>query len=363
MRMADQDEQEKSEQPTSKKLSDARDKGQVAKSMEINSLAAFGGGLTILYLTKGFLGEKISDFTIELFGSLEKFEINKTIIQTYMLKWVLFLLIILAPVLLGILVVSLISNIAQVGLKFKTKAFKPDLSRFNPIMGIKKILFSSHSLVEVAKSLAKLFTIGLFTYFIISKLIQDTTLLIELSVEEIVKFMLDSAFALIWKIVLFFVAIAAIDFTFQRFKFKKDMMMSKHEVKEEFKQSEGDPTIKSKIRQRMLSMARKRMMKDIPTADVVVTNPTHFAVAIKYELNKDSAPKIVAKGMDELAQRIKKIAVENNVPLYEDRELARALYKSTNVGDEIPTKLFKAVAQILAYIFQLKKMKKKRSIV
>ena len=361
--MADQDGQEKSEQPTGKKLDDARDKGQVAKSAEINSLAVFGSGLVIIYLMKGFLGEKISDFTIEMLGSLEKFEINKTIVQTYMFKWALFLLTLLAPVLLGIIVVALAANIAQVGLKFKTKVFKPKLARFNPIAGIKRIFFSPSSIVEISKSLAKLFVIGLFTYFIISKLIQDTTLLIELSVEEIVKFMLDSAFSLIWKIALFFVVIAAIDFTFQKFKFKKEMMMSKQEVKEEYKQSEGDPNIKSRIRKQMLSMARKRMMKDIPTADVVVTNPTHFAIAIKYELNKDNAPKVVAKGMDELAQRIKKIAVENNVSLYEDKELARALFKSVEVGEEIPTKLFKAVAQILAYIFQMKKLKKKRSIV
>jgi len=361
--MADQDGQEKSEQPTSKKLDDARDKGQVAKSTEINSLAVFGSGLIMLYLTKGFIADKFSDFTIEILGSLEKFELNRAILQTYMFKWVFFFLVLLSPVLIGIVVVSLVANIAQVGLKFKGKAFKPKFERFNPIAGIKRIFFSASSAVEVAKSVAKLFIISLFTYFILSKLVEDTTSLIGLSVEEIVKFMLDSAFALIWKIALFFVAIAAVDFTFQKFKFKKEMMMSKQEVKEEYKQSEGDPHIKSRIRRQMMSMARKRMMKDIPTADVVVTNPTHFAIAIKYDMGKDSAPKVVAKGMDELAQRIKKIAVENNVPLYEDKELARALFKTVEVGEQIPAKLFKAVAQILAYIFQMKKLKKKRSIV
>ena len=185
----------------------------------------------------------------------------------------------------------------------------------------------------------------------------------ELSIEETVTFMLDAAFSMIWKIVLFFVVIAAVDLLFQRFKFHKDMMMTKQEVKEEFKQSEGDPQIKRRIRKQMLISAKKRMMRDIPQADVVVTNPTHVAVALKYDLQKDSAPRVVAKGMDILAQRIKKIAAENKVPLYEDVELARALYKSTEVGDTIPSKLFKAVAQILAYIYQMKKLKKKRSIV
>ncbi|MEW6702964.1 MAG: flagellar biosynthesis protein FlhB [Bacteroidota bacterium] len=361
--MQDFEGQEKTEQPTNKKLTDARDKGQVAKSMEINSLAVFGTGLILIYLTKDFFGEKLSAFTVETLGTLETFDLNKTILQTYMLKWALFLLTIISPILLGILVVSLASNIAQVGFKFKTKVFMPTLDRFNLLAGIKKVLFSSHSFVEIAKSLVKLFIVGLFTYFILSDLIQDTSLLVELSIEETVSFMLKAAFSVIWKIVLFFVVIAASDFVFQKFKFKKEMMMTKEEVKEEMKQSEGDPHIKSRIRKQMLTMARKRMMNDIPAADVVITNPTHFAVAVKYEMNKDNAPKVVAKGMDELAQRIKKIALENNVPLYEDKELARALYKTTEVGDEIPAKLFKAVAQILAYIYQMKKLRKKRSIV
>ncbi len=361
--MAEFDGQDKTEEPTGKKLSDARDEGQVAKSTEVNSLAVFGGGLIIIYMTKGLIGERMAEFATDIFNSLEKFELNKTIIQTYMFKWGLFLLTLLAPIFIGIMVFALVSNIAQVGFAFKTKVFMPKLERFNPIAGLKKIFVPSHSLVEVAKSLVKLFVIGLFTYFIIVKLVQDTTLLIELTLEETVKFMIDAAFSLIIKIVLLYLVIAAVDFTFQKVKFKKSMMMSKQEVKEEHRQSEGDPVVKSKIKRQMMMMARKRMMKDIPTADVVVTNPTHFAIAIKYEMNTDRAPKVVAKGMDELAQRIKKIASENNVPLYEDRELARALYKSTEVGDEIPAKLFKAVAQILAYIYQMKKLKKKRSIV
>jgi flagellar biosynthetic protein FlhB len=175
--------------------------------------------------------------------------------------------------------------------------------------------------------------------------------------------MLNSAFTLVWKIVLFFAVIALIDFLFQRYKFKKQMRMTKTEVKEEYKQLEGDPQIKARIRKQMFQSARNRMMKDIPTADVVITNPTHVAVALKYDLQKDSAPKVVAKGLDELAQRIKKIAEENNVPLHEDVELARALYKSCEIGDFIPAKLFKAVAQILAYLYQLKKIKKKKSII
>ncbi len=361
--MAEFEGQEKTEQPTHKKLSDARDKGQVVKSTEINSLAVFGSGLILIYLTKNYFGEKLFGFTTELLGSLDLLDLNKTILQTYFFKWALFFFTISAPLLLGVLVVSLASNIAQFGFGFKTKVFKPNLGKFDPIKNIKRMFFSSHSFVEVAKSFLKLIIIASFAYFVISQLISDTFQLVELTIEETAAFMLDAAFSMIWQIALFFALIASVDFFFQRFKFKKEMMMTKVEVKEELKQSEGDPLVKSQIRKRMVQAARKRMMQDIPTADVVVTNPSHFAIALKYEMNKDSAPKVVAKGMDELAQRIKKIALENNVPLYEDKELARALYKTCDVGDHIPTKLFKAVAQILAYIYQMKKLKKKRSIV
>lgn len=361
--MAEFEGQEKTEQPTSKKLSDARERGQVAKSMEINSLAVFGTGLILIYITKSYIGEQFYQFTRDAFNSLNKVELTKAILQTYVIKWVLFFFTLSLPILFGVMIISFVSNVAQIGFKFTPKALSINFGKFNPLNGIRRIFFSAHSFVELAKSLIKLFVIGLFTYIIISKLIEDTTKLVDLDIEDTVAFMLDSFFALTWKIILFFTAIAVIDFVWQKYKFKKEMMMTKEEVKEELKQTEGDPLIKSRIRRQMILVARRRMMKDIPTADVVITNPTHVAVALKYEMEKDNAPKVVAKGLDELAQRIKQIAIENNVPLYEDVELARALYKSCEVGDEIPVKLFKAVAQILAYIYQMKKLKKQRSII
>lgn len=361
--MAEFEGQEKTEQPTGKKLSDARERGQVAKSMEINSLAVFGSGLILIYLTKNYIGDKFYYFARESFNSLNNIELTKAVVQTYAIKWAIFFFTLSLPVLIGVTVVALISNIAQVGFKFTPKALEIKFSRFNPVNGIKRLFFSAYSFVELSKSLVKLFVISLFTYFIISKLIEDTTKLVDLSIEDTVSFMLDSFFSLTWKIVLFFTIIAGVDFIWQKYKFKKEMMMTKEEVKEELKQTEGDPLIKSRIRKQMVLAARRRMMKEIPTADVVITNPTHVAVALKYEMEKDNAPKVVAKGLDELAQRIKKIAAENNVPLYEDVELARALYKSCEIGDEIPAKLFKAVAQILAYIYQMKKLRKQRSII
>ncbi|PJB01691.1 MAG: flagellar biosynthesis protein FlhB [Ignavibacteria bacterium CG_4_9_14_3_um_filter_36_18] len=357
------DGQEKTEQATGKRLQEARDKGQVAKSTEINSLAIFVTGMFLLYLSQQLLSGQISKLTIYIFSSLDTLEINTAVINDYALSAYFFFVLTLAPVLGGLVVIGLVASIAQVGFKFSTKALEPKFSKFNVLKGIKNLFFSSRSFVELAKSIFKLTVISLFTYIVLEELITGASKLVDYSVDETVIFMIDAAYSLIWKIAIVYALIAASDLIFQRKKHYKEMMMTKQEIKEEGKQTEGDPLIKSKIREIQYAAARNRMMKDIPTADVVITNPTHFAVALKYEPGASSAPKVVAKGMDSLAQRIKKIAIENNIPIHEDVALARALYRACDVGDEIPTSLFKAVAQILAYIFQLKNMKKKKSIV
>ncbi len=357
--MAETDGQEKTEQPTGKKLEDSRKEGKVAKSTEVNAFAIFTSGLLMVYFTQSYLSSRISDFSIKIFNNLDVLNINKDMIQSFTKDTLFFFLITLAPILIVLFVVSLVANIAQVGLKFSPKALKPELSRFNPFTGMKKVFFSSGSLVELAKSLLKLVLIGGFTYSMLSGFIKGSSILVELTIPEIVKYMVQSSFSLLWKISLLYTVIAAVDFVFQKKKFIKDMMMTKQEVKEENRQSEGDPQIKSRIRRLQYAAAKNRMMQNVPKADVVITNPTHFAVALKYDVIKSSAPKVVAKGVDELAQKIKEVARENDVPIHEDRELARALYRICNIGDEIPSTLFKAVAQVLAYIYQLKNKKKK----
>jgi flagellar biosynthetic protein FlhB len=243
------------------------------------------------------------------------------------------------------------------------KALTPKFSKMNPISNVKRLFFSSKSLVELLKSLTKLFIIGLFSYNVLLDFSLDATRLVALSISEILSFMVEAAYTLIWKIVLVFAIIATVDFVFQKFKFMKDMKMTKREVKDESKSTEGDPLIKSRIRKIQYAIARNRMMKDVPKADVIITNPTHVAVALKYDMQKDAAPKVVAKGMDLVAFRIKELAKKNNVPIHEDRVLARALYNLCDIGDRIPPDLFKAVAKILAYIFQLKRQKQKKQIV
>ncbi len=360
--MADQEGQEKTEQATAKKLDDSRNKGHVAKSVELSSFAVFTSGLLMIFAAREFLGSQLEHLSKYIFSSLDVLTLNKAVVQLYFIKIALFFFITLAPVFGAIILMAFIANVGQIGFKFSTKALEFKLNKFNVAAGIKKVFFSAHSLTELTKSVMKLVLIGFFTYIVIKGMIIDSISLPDFSIPAIVDFMIDSAVGLLWKISLVFAALAFADFAYQRFKYKKDLMMTKQEVKEEFRQSEGDPQVKGKIKSLQFAAARKRMMKEIPTADVVITNPTHYAIALKYEPSKKTSPVVVAKGVDELAQRIKKIAVDNNVPLHEDRELARTLYKMCDVGEEIPETLYHAVAKVLAYIFGLKNKKKRKSI-
>lgn len=360
--MAESDGQEKTEQPSGKKLTDSREKGQVAKSVEINSFGVFSTGLLMVFLTQKYLSSQLSEFSTKIFSSLYNINMTPEVFRNFIKDSVYFYIITLAPVLGALFVMSLVTNIAQVGFKISPKALAPKFDKLNPLKGLKNLLFSSKSIVELLKSIAKLGIIGWFTYVVISQFILNSGNLLELTVPEIVNYMIDASFKLLWKISLVYVLIAAADFMFQKHKFKKDMMMTKQEVKEENKQTEGDPAIKARIKKMQYQAAKSRMMQSVPRADVIITNPTHYAIAIKYDVGKDAAPRVLAKGVDGLAQRIKAIATEHNVPLHEDRELARALYKVCDIGDEIPASLFKAVAQVLAYIYQLKSGAKKRLI-
>jgi flagellar biosynthetic protein FlhB len=361
--MAEKDGQEKTEQATSKKLGDSRLKGQVARSQELNSLAVFSTGLLVLFFTKNYLGGMLWDLSTYIFSSLDTLELSVNVLGIYAMKGVLFFIASVFPVLIGIVIISLAVGYGQVGFKITPQAIEPKFSKLNPATGLKNSFFSTRPLVEMLKSIAKLGAIGIFSYFILEEMVINSIGLVGFSIAEIVEYMMDNSVEFLWRVSLVYVVIAFSDFAYQKRKFMKDQKMTKQEVKEENKQTEGDPQIKGQIKSKQFEMARKRMMQDVPTADVVITNPTHFAVALKYSVGKSAAPKVVAKGMDSLAQKIKKLAAENNVPLHEDVQLARALYKSCEVGQEIPEDLFQAVAKILAYIFNLKNKKKNKKII
>ncbi len=353
------DGQEKTEQPTERKLSKARDEGKAPKSMEINSLAIFFFGIVIVFILRGYISESLAELTVFILGSLDKLVLDLNMLQYYAIGGALFYLKVLAPFMIVLVVVALAVGFAQVGIRITPKALMPKFSKLNPLEGIKNKFFSKEPLIEAVKNIVKVAIIGLVSYWLLASVVLDAVNLIQFSVMDILDYMSRNAISFLWKVSLIYASLAAVDFVYQKYKFKEDMKMTKKEVKDEYKDTEGDPTVKSRIKSKQMEMAARRMMAEVPKADVVITNPTHYAVALKYEPGKSGAPVVLAKGADRVAQKIKEIARENDVPLHEDVFLARALYASCEVGDEIPEKLYRVVAEVLAYVYRLKQKKKK----
>lgn len=351
--------QEKTEQPTGKKLQDARKKGTVAKSTEMNTFAMFITSISVLYLLVGWISGNISDLAITVLGHLPEFELHYDILQSLAIKGLLFFLVTVGPLMFVLVLMALISGYGQVGFLITFEPMKPKFSKLNPIKGFKNKFFSSTSVVELMKSVGKLIVISLLTYWVLADIIAESIGLVQFTVADIVDYMADNGFMFVFRVSMVFLVIAVLDFLWQKHKHIKDLKMTKQEIKDEHKQQEGDPQVKSRIRGKQMEMAAARMMADVPEADVVITNPTHFAVALKYEFGSQGAPKVLAKGTDRVALKIREIAEENDIPIHEDPPLARALYKQCDIGDEIPTELFHAVARILAYIYQQKQSKKK----
>ncbi len=356
------DGQEKTEQPTERKLSKAREEGNAPKSMEVNSLAIFFFGIVIVFILREYISRSIADLTIYIFSSLDKLTLNVNLLQYFAIGGALFYIKVLAPFMIILVVVALAVGFGQVGIQLSPKALMPKFSKMNPLEGFKNKFFSKEPIIETIKNIIKVAIIGLVSYWLLSSVVLDAVNLIQFSVSDIVDYMSRHTISFLWKVSLIYAVLAAADFAYQKFKFKEDMKMTKKEVKDEFKDVEGDPTVKSRIKSKQMEMAMKRMMAEVPKADVVITNPTHYAVALKYEPEKHGAPVVVAKGADRVAQKIKEIAKENDVPLHEDVFLARALYSSCEVGDEIPEKLYRVVAEVLAYVYRLKDKKKKNIV-
>lgn len=347
---------EKTEEPTAKKLEDARKEGQVAKSREI----ANGLGLLALFLLLKFMVGSIGTRFLESFsmvynripvicrlnGGTSPMGDISILLRTVMLR----LLIILLPILLIGFAVAFISDLFQVKWRPTTKPLQPKFSKLNPLNGFKKI-FSAQSLVELVKSIAKILLIALVSYSYIKDKGALLYALYDMSMMQAVNLIGETVIDLGIRISAIYMIIAGADFMYQKYKFKNDMKMTKQEVKEEYKNAEGDPEIKGKIKARMREASQRRMMQAIPKADVVITNPTHYAVAIQYDTEVAPAPIVVAKGSDYLAQKIKEIARENNIEIVEDKPLARMLYANVDVDKQIPPELYQAVAEVLAMVY------------
>lgn len=352
-----QEFQERTEQATPKRREEAKKKGKVAKSYELSSAIVLLFSLALLYFGGNYAYNKIANLTKFFLINSCAIEISKDSVLKYASDLVAFLGLNFFPFLILVMTVGIGANVAQTGYVFAVESLKFDFEKLNPVSGIKRILFSRRSMFELGKGFFKIGVVGLTAYLVLKGLVDDVVILMDSDVERIGDFIVGASFSLILKTGLVYLAISILDFMFQKWEYERELRMTKQEVKDEMKELEGDPLVKSRIRRRQREILKMRMMQRVPTADVVITNPTHIAVALKYESEKMNAPKVVAKGMNLIAEKIKEIAKAHNVPIVEDKPLAQALYKMVDIDEEIPPQLYKAVAKVLAYVFSLKKKK------
>ena len=349
---------EKTEEPTAKKLDDARKEGQVAKSREIGNGLGLLALFLVLKLWTGQIGINFMEtFTLvynriptitKLLGGVAPE--NEMIIL--LRHSILQIIIIIAPIFIVGFIVALLSDLFQVKWRPTSKPLMPKFSKLNPIKGFQKI-FSTNSIIELIKSLAKIFIIGYISYNYLKDEVSTIFLFYDMDMMQVLLQLLKIVTDLGIRISAIYMIFAFADYLYQKWKFKEDMKMTKQEVKEEYKNQEGDPQIKGKIRQKMMEASRRRMMQALPQADVVITNPTHYAVAIKYDPAVSDAPLVVAKGQDSLAMKIKEIAKEHSVEIVENKPLARMLYANVEVGEMVPPELYQAVAEVLAFVYHL----------
>ncbi|MFM1650830.1 flagellar biosynthesis protein FlhB [Brevibacillus sp. B_LB10_24] len=343
---------EKTEKATPRKKQDARKKGQVAKSSELSPAITLVMTFFLLLMSGSWMLEVFQSILRQSLMTYTLWEVNEENLKV-MIQQVAFAGGKIAAPVLGVIFISAVmTNYLQVGNLFTVEPIKPKLEKINPIKGFKRI-FSLRSLVELAKSLLKIST-GLYIAYVILLAAKDELIKLPMKTVEIVlSFTAGQAVKLGLMIGVLLLVWACFDYLYQRYEYEKNLRMSKQDIKDEYKKTEGDPLIKSKIRERQRQMAMRRMMQELPKADVVITNPTHFAVAIKYEAAQMSAPTVIAKGQDYLALKIKQIAKENRIVVMENKPLARALYSQVEIGQQIPEELFKAVAEVLAYVYKL----------
>ena len=352
--MADNNKDQKTEEPTSKRVTDTEKKGNFAHSREINSsfilLAALLGFMILgEQSTRNVMGSWTDMFAESWTLQLTPEEIYK-VTANAMTTFVR----IVGPFLIVIMLAGVISNLLQIGgLRFSSHPLVPKFNKLNPLTGFARI-FSKNSVMELFKSLFKVGIISVISYYVIKSHWKEIPPLMGFGVGQILSFMGFVALEIIFNVLLVMIFLSLLDFTFQKFTYLENLRMTKQEIKEERKESDGNPIVKQRIRTVQMQMARKRMMSAVPGADVIVTNPTHISIAIKYDTETFAAPIVVAKGVGPIAMRIREIAKENGIPLVEDKPLARTLNKTVEVGQMIPASLYKAVAEILAYVYKLK---------
>lgn len=346
--------EDKTEEATPHKLSEARKKGQVAKSKEVNLALTLLASTMALSFLGDYVLKGLKDIMVTFLGNYIRMDLTYNNVFYLTLTIVLKLAMIILPVVIPIMVIGVFANMLQTGVLITKEPLKPDIKKLNPISGFKK-MFSVRTVVELLKDLVLVTIVGVVGYKFLKSRYVDILNLNTLRFPILLDTFRQLAVSIFFKITLVMIFVAIADFVFQKKQFKKDMRMTKQEVKEEFKQEEGDPQIKGKIKQKQREMAMRRMMQSVPDATVVITNPTHLAVALKYDENEKGAPKVIAKGADYVAIKIKEKARESNVPIMENKPLARLIYKEVELDEEIPVSMYEAVAQILAVVMKLNK--------
>jgi len=353
--MAEQQGQEKTEEPTEKKRRESREEGQVAFSKELSSAALLAGIVLTLMASSPLILNAFQELMSNIFSQMVLYE-ELSINSLYNLSGEIISTILPAfsPFITVIILVAIFSSIIQVGFQITLKAIVPKFNKISPLTGFKR-LFSTQSLAEFLKSMTKMIIVGFVGYITYITKITELNGLFVSTPEAILKYNFIAVAEVAGKIVLALIAIAIFDFLYQRWHHEQQLMMTKQEVKDESKQTEGDPQLKARIRQIQREMSNARMMQEVPKADALIVNPTHFSVAVLYDREVMAAPEVTAKGVDHMALRMRTVARENNVPILERPELARDLYANVEIGEDIPERFYKAVAEILAYVYRIRR--------
>lgn len=347
---------QKTEQATPKKLSDARKEGQVARSKELTTSIELISLFIALKVFIGYIRDRLMENFYNAYNNMDKIldgEFTTSMASSIINDSILRIIIICLPILAIAIGVSFLINVLQVKWQISGKPLSPKFNKLNPISGFKKI-FSTDKIVTLVVEMLKIIVIVYIAYDTLKYEWGTLLILYDINLVQAIALLANLVIDLGFKISMFFLIIGVADYLYQRFKFSKDMRMTKQEVKDEYKQTEGDPKVKQKIRSRMMQASQRRMMQQLPEADVVITNPTHLATAIKYDRDSADAPILIAKGADYLANKIKEVAKEHEIEIVENKPLARMLYYNVEIGAEIPPELYQMTAEVLAYVYKLK---------
>jgi flagellar biosynthetic protein FlhB len=350
----DQDEASKTEDPTAKRLSDAREKGHVPMSQDVKHWAMLLAGTGVIGVFGPAIAADVRDAVLPFLERPHLFAVDTDGLFWTFADVLVSVFVALALPLLLLVIAGLASGLAQNGLIFTTTPLEPNLSKLSPLKGAKRI-FSTNAPIELAKSVLKMGIIGAVIVAVLLPQLTRPDVFTGMAIEALLAEIFRLALVLLAVVLALQLVVAAVDLAYQRWNHTKQLRMTKTEVKDEYKQLEGDPQVKARIRSLRMDRARRRMMQAVPTADVVVTNPTHYAVALKYEPGEMSAPRLVAKGTDLVALRIREIAEESGVPIVENPPVARALHAAVEIDQEIPPEQYRAVAEIISYVFRLRR--------